>query len=369
MTAIYGPTSELPAVRAVTGAVREPGYVTFEDDVIDERLAELAEPVETGPGLVSRLVAAGQELASTPLRAAVCSASGFAAAVLVWACADRPTVSVHTALGPARAACGLDVYLYGDPDKVVAGACVRADSAHLGLAIASAAVLLAGAVGAAFIVARRHDDTDASRRYSPIRWLQTSLLHASVAAMGLMAVVVGALAVRPVPIEVISGDTAIDAHCGADTYFFGYPDQSISSQCQRAYAGHAHVLIGAAVVLGVAVIALGYLIFTELDRRLQKVRLTAGAIAVALVVLSILALMPKSVSVDEGGRPVVAACGVDSYLVGNPDYAVQSSCRSHYGVDAAIGLSSAALAMLAVAVAVVVPVRRRRSPTSQVHGL
>jgi hypothetical protein len=57
----------------------------------------------------------------------------------------------------------------------------------------------------------------------------------------------------------------------------------------------------------------------------------------------LVALRPIDVLVRGGPTPIVARCGIDTYLVGHPDRAVESACRRHVGKD--VGVAAAAMAL------------------------
>jgi hypothetical protein len=186
--------------------------------------------------------------------------------------------------------------------------------------------------------------------------------------LGALAVPAGILALRPVPVDLVESGGIATAHCGADSYFFGYPDPHIDQVCHRAYAGHAGVLLATAALGLLGLVALAHLLFTSAREPSVRLRLLLGA-SLFLVALDAMAtLHPVTVQVNEGAQPVYASCGLDTYLVGYPDYAVQSACRSHFGTHVAPGLAATALAIAALvavdasgAVAVAIKARRRSS--------
>src|SRR5437763_320982 len=300
--------------------------LAFDDDRIDGLLADLAEPARGRPPLWSRMVRAANALSSTPRRAALGTVWLFALAALVLVSLVRPTVSVQTSLGPGKAACGVDVFLYGHPDAAVANACRHAGSARGWLLLASLVVVLGGAAAGTLVLAQRQGPRPAAR-----------VLPALIAALGGFAFVVGALALRPAPVQLISRGTVVTARCGADAYFFGHPDPMIQSACRHAYSGQAHVLIGAIVVAAIVAAALGFRRLAGLGRRRDRTRLLAGMVAGLLALVGLVAFVPKTVSVAGGAAPVVASCGLDTFLAGHPDHTIQASCRSHYANRAALG--------------------------------
>lgn len=294
------------------------------DDVIDLAVAALAQPVDVRPPLGDRLAAWARELTSTPRRAAMATAWCFA--LLVAAAALAPSsASVQTATGPARADCGLDTFLYGYPDTAVRGACRHAEAGRLALFLPAALVVLAGIVAAAATAGRR--------RPTPVRLGLWALLAC--------AAIASVLSLRPATAELPGRGTLATAHCGADTFFLGYPDHAVETACRHAYAPHARVLFGAVFLGAFAVVALAATGGHRPGRRRAAPLALAGAAAVVAACL----LWPVTVSFGSGASAATARCGVDTVIAGFPDHAVERACRDRVGHRAAGAVGAILIAL------------------------
>jgi hypothetical protein len=355
----FDPTTVLPVV---VGALpdRSRRAVGYNEEQVDELLADLAVPVPDRPSLGDRAAAVVREVTSTPRRAAACTAWIFAVVVLTAVWLEQPTVSVQTSLGPAKSSCGIDIFFYGYPDPAISRACRHAEAAHFGLFVPALLLVVAGLVAAAVVTLRRPGDTDGTG--STIRSaLRRAPIRSGLVSLGVLAVVVGAFALRPAPVQLVHSGVVLTAHCGADAYFFGYPDATIHAACQHAYGGQAHLLIVAIIVAAIGLGALAQIAYTHAADRLARQGLALIACAVILAVIAIVAIEPLSVGVNEGPAPVVAACGLDTFVAGYPDHAVEHACRAHFATHAAVGSAAGTLAMLIIAWGVVILSRRRRS--------
>lgn len=313
---------------------------TFETMAVADHhaVADLAEPVELTPPLTDRLVEMARELTSTPRRAAVvtvwffCAAAGLAALI-------PSSVSVRTRLGPARARCGLDTFIYSYPDRAVRDSCRHAEAGHLALFIPAAVILLAGLMAAAVIVLRRNGR--AAR-------LAASPARQALVGAGAVAALLGLLALRPAVVELNQGGAVTTARCGADTYFFGYPDGAVNAACHPAYAPHAWMLLIAAVVVAATAVAL-----VLLGGSPRSTTSWAGLVAAGALIIGALLLVPATVQVAGGTTPVTASCGIDTILAGHPDRAVEHACRSRDTGRALVALAALATAGGAAAFALI----------------
>ena len=335
-----------------------------DDDAVGRVLAESAVQLPTRSSPLPRASAVIRTVWATPGRAAMTTACGFCFVVAVAAAATPASVTVTAAGLKERARCGLDVYVFGHPDHAVASACRTAEVSRMVVFLPAALVVVAGLVAAAALALRPRRATagGAPAGRSPAgRWaalLEGLPAPAFSLPLGILAVVAGASALRPADVHLIARGQLITARCGIDTYVAGYPDRSVERACRHAYTGHAAMLIGAALVAG--------LVTALVLRRLPAVfpgwtraRLLAAGAAVALAVIAVIALFPTQVVVREAGSPVTARCGLDTYLAGYPDHAVESACRNHYSRHALVGVAAAADA---VACALAARALRRRPP-------
>lgn len=346
-------TTELPAVTAPR-----------DDETIDRAIADLAVPVEAGPPPTDRLLGFFGHLTATPLRSSLLTAWAFAAVVTAITWLAQPTRPVRTALGPARVSCGIDVYFYGYPDRAVASTCRHAEALNFGLFVPAAIAVLAGLVAAALIALNGRTVLSPVAAPTLLTRLREVPASAALVVLGLPAVVVGLFALRPAPVTLIQNGVAITARCGADSYFGflgGYPDHNVATACSRAYSGRAHVLEICVVVALLASVVLLQLAFSKSVPGWRKLRTTVVMMAGALTVVTALALAPVAVPIGDGATPEVARCGIDTFLAGYPDQAVQSACRSHYAGHAAVGLVAGG-GTLALAGWGAVAVNRRRYP-------
>jgi hypothetical protein len=321
---------------------------TASDDFgTDARLAELAVPLADRAPLVDRVLGLWQELSSTPRRAALCTI-WVVALVVAAVSLQTTTVAVRTSLGPARAHCGLDIFMYGYPDTSVTRSCRSAEAGHLGQFVPAALVVVGGLAAAAVLSARRSRRSEGAMLADALARLGRARYRATLIVLGGLAVPAGILALRPVPVDLVQSGGIATAHCGADSYFFGYPDPRIDQVCHRAYAGHARVLQATAALSLLGLVALAHLLLTSARGPSARLRLLLGASLFLVALDAIVTLHPVTLQVNEGATSVYASCGLDSYLVGYPDQAVQSACRSHFGTHAAPGLAATALAIAAL---------------------
>ena len=310
-------------------------------DVIDDRIAALAVPVAPGTPLVDRVMSALRALTSTPRRAAALTGWCVALVVGVLCLAARSTATVTGALGPARVRCGLDGFVYGYRDHAVQNACRHAEAGRLGIFVPAALVVIAGMVGAIAITGWFGRVWRAAGR-APVA--------AALVIVGVVTIPVALGALRPVSVEHLSGGTLTTAHCGADTYYLGYPDASVQAACRQAYAPHAHLLFAALVVLLVGAVAAVTLAWRS--AALRRWVLVAGTATVLLVVV---AAASRPVTVRVGAEPATyASCGLDTVVAGYPDPAVQHACRQRLGTRTAAGVAAGMLTLVAGAIGLVV---------------
>jgi hypothetical protein len=296
------------------------------DELIEERMASLVAAVPLRPPLSARASSVLQALTATPRRASF--ATLWCVAVVVGGVCAVPTRrSVTTSLGPARARCGLDVFVYGYQDHHVADICRHAEGVRLALFVMALVVVAAG-LGTAAAVAH----LGAAVRAAPAA--------AGLLVAGTAGLLTGVAALRPV--TVVLGTTV--ASCGADSYFGTYPDAAVQRACRHADRGQAHVL-EVAVVVAVLGLAGGAVLLWRRSPAMRR-RLLLGAVAVIVLLTGLAVLRPVTVEVRPG---MLASCGLDTWLAGYPAEAVQAGCRSHLGVRAA-GLGAVVVLGLVAAV-------------------
>jgi hypothetical protein len=325
--------------------------------LIDARVARLAIPVRERAPLADRAVRAWRELVSTPRRAALATI-GCVALVVAVVCAIPTTRAVRTALGPARAHCGLDIFVYGYPDHGVRSACRSAESARLALFLPAALVALV-VLGAGLwlsIKAAGRPLLDAVRQ-APAR--------AALVLAGLVAIPAGVGALRPSIVDFVGPGSLTTAHCGADAYFFGYPDPVVLHACRRAYAGHAHVLEISAVVVATGLAATLHMLYSRARSPADKRRLLLAGTVVILAVAVAAALRPVTVRVGQSAPAVYATCGLDTFVAGYPDATVQHACRPHLRMHAAGGLAAVFLILVAAGGAALLVPRQRTADVTE----
>jgi hypothetical protein len=292
----------------------------------------------------------------TPNRAAATTLWAVAAGTVAVTATLHSTRLVHTSLGPARVSCGLNVYVYGDPDQAVDHACRHALAGNASLFALALVLVLAGLVAMGILIGCRYWSPPSAKRaeaqggavrrgghWVPGRWVLVGL--------GVVGAVVALASLRPVPLAVNESGTVVSARCGADTYFGGYPDGLIQSACRRAYSGQAHVMEVSMLLAIVGLAAVVSLLVSS--SRFDNRRLGAAVAAAVLVVVAAVTLSPVTVLVKGGPAPEVASCGLDTYLAGYPENAVQAACRSHYETKAAAGISAGLVALILAGSAIV----------------
>jgi hypothetical protein len=340
--------NNLPVDHRTTTAL----FAQEDDESIDEMVASLAEPVVERPSLLDRILAFLSELTATPLRSSLLTAWAFAVIVVAVTWLVQPSVNVRTSLGPAKARCGIDVYLYGYPDRAVAGACRHAEAVNFAFFVPAMVVVLTGIVAAGLLAFRRSirlrqpgadpQQPGADPQHFLLR-LRSSPPQAALVLVGSLAAILGMFALRPVPVSLDESGSLVSAHCGVDAYFRGYPDPVIGPACKHAFAARSHwiEICGALAVIGL--IALLQVAYSSPAPSWWKLRASVVVAAGAFAVITALSLAPVTVNLTEGSIPVSASCGIDTYLAGYPDQAVQSACRAHFGSRAAAGLLAGAI--------------------------
>jgi hypothetical protein len=357
-------TAEIPVIRSPAGGPMD----TLSE--VDRRIAELVEPMPSPAGLGDRLTELARRLVSTRLGSALFTAWLFAAIVAVATLFSHATITVRTSLGPTRATCGVDVFVYGYPDRAIQHACQHVEMTRFAMLIPSVLVLVAGGVAAAVLAAQmylRSADavSDGGPRRTPflVRLLR-SRPHLLLAGIGMVGGFVGAFALNPVTVSMVQSGSLVTARCGEDTYFGGYPDRLIQSACDRAFSGQARVLEASVVLLLIGIAALLSLAWIAAEEGLRRLHLALWSSAAVALIVAAAAAMPVTVTVSGGSAPVVASCGLDTFVAGYPDLTVQSACRSHYRAHAATVLAAGALAIAfalgGVLVAVHPPKRSKR---------
>ena len=165
-----------------------------------------------------------------------------------------------------------------------------------------------------------------------------ALSAAGLLALAALAIVVAALALVPTTADLPTPSGSTTLQCGADTYFFGYPDHAVDEVCRAAYRTRAHTLERATLVALVGLGALAWPLNAD-DERRRRLRLqAAAAIAVPMLLLGVAALLrPVPVAVDGGSGPTIADCGIDSFVAGHPDAAVEKACGAEAGRYALAG--------------------------------
>jgi hypothetical protein len=362
-------TSELAVAAPPAGPVGPPpdNPGSLEERRIDEVFAALAIPLPERPPLIDRVVGLASQLLATPLRAALATLWAVAAIVMAITWLLQAQLAVGTSLGPARVSCGIDIFVYGYPEHAVDQACRHAEATRFGLFVPAAVIVVAGLVLAGLLAYRSSAPESGPRRFVLRLW--RSRVQAILAALGALAAVVGIFALRPVPVDLVRSGVLVNARCGADTYFGGYPDPFVHAACLHAYAPQAHVLEVACALIVVGLGAVLQVAFTHTPSPFHKRRLWVGVVTGALAVVALVALRPVTVTVTGGPAPVVANCGIDSFLAGYPDRAVQTACRSRFANHATVGLASGSLAILVCAGSAVTAARRRPEPSAARTGI
>lgn len=357
-------TAEIPVIRLPTGRPMDA------PSEVDRLIAELAEPVPSHGGLGDRLAELARRIVSTRLGSVFFTAWLFAAIVAVVTLFTHASVTVQTSLGPARATCGVDVFVYGYPDRVIQHTCRHVELSRFAMLIPSGIVLVAGAVAAAVLAVhmylRSADATsdDRPRRTPFLVGLLGSRPHLVLAGIGLAGGLVGVFALNPVTVSMVESGSLVTARCDAGSYFGGYPDRVIQSACDHAFSGQAHVLEVSAGLLLIGIAALLSLAWTAAQEPVRRLRLALWTAAFATALVAAAAAVPATVTVSGGSAPVVANCGLDTFVAGYPDSTVQRACRSHYGAHAGTALAAGTLAIVFAVGGILVFIRSQKRPKS-----
>jgi hypothetical protein len=323
------------------------------DELIDARIAEITEPLPGG-GSPLRLV---RELSSTPARAAALTAWAFAWLLLGLSLGRTSATAVHGTVTIAGR-CGLDVYLVPSRDSLFTAACRRSETARLALFAPALVALLVGAGAGIAVLGRSRGSRLAAAIVRAPR-------QAAMVAVGLVALPLATVALHPVVVPSVDTGGVGTVSCGADSYFFGFPQTDVQHACSHVYRGHVPLLVAAALGLLIGIAGAAWLAWTSLAssprgrRRLERI-----AMACAVVVVLAVALRPAQVRIVEGSEVVYARCGVDSVLAGVPDRSVQEACRSRMAVPAFAG---AAAVLILGALGGLAAVRPRRGLRRALH--
>jgi hypothetical protein len=337
-----------------------PGPGSHEEERVDELLAALAVPLPARPPVAERLAAWFLEVSRTPLRAALGTTWIFAAITVVVCWTWRVEIFLQTRSGPVVAVCGLDSMVYGYPDPVVARGCRQVEVGRFELFLPAALVVAVGLVAGSRVAWRQHV---ARRGGTPGElWSRLTESHwrAGLAALGAAGVAVALAALRPAPISITEGGRTVAAQCGANSYFFGYPDPVVRSACSRVYAGQAHMLIGAVVVGLIGAVAAAPAVVAALRLRFPLRSLALFGSALVLGVVALVASAPVTVIIP-GHPATVASCGLDTYVAGYPDHLVQAACRAHLSGHFALFLGAGVLCLSAAAMGLI----RRRADQAE----
>jgi hypothetical protein len=159
----------------------------------------------------------------------------------------------------------------------------------------------------------------------------------------------------------IPGTPFVTARCGIDSYLSHYPDSAVGSACEHAAAGHAHGFFAGIALVAVGVAGAAHLVWRTATQESVRFMLAVALVALVLASAAAVALQPVAVALEQNGATTVASCGLDTYIGGHPDPAVQSACRSHFGGHAAAaGVAVVGLGVLGAA-AIAWPRRRARA--------
>jgi hypothetical protein len=131
------------------------------------------------------------------------------------------------------------------------------------------------------------------------------------------------------------------AHCGIDVFVYGYPDGAAEHACRHLEAGRAVVFVLAAAV---GLVALG----VAMAPLLRTPRLIVAGLGAAGAIVAALALRPATAELTSAGSLRTLHCGLDSYLWGYADPAINHACHRAYGSHLTV-LVPALLVSLAVA--------------------
>ena len=318
------------------------GAATAEVDPV-ACIAELAEPLEERRSVRAWATESAGQLVRTPRRAALTTAWAFLFAIAV-ACLVPTSRSVQSTLGPAHVRCGLDAFLYGSRDAAVTHACRSAEGVRFAFFVPATAFVVLGAVGAIIAIGGQ---SDRGRQWLDrgLAWIRRFPVQSAAMFAGVLAIPVLVWSLRPASTMFVRSGHVTTLRCGADSYFFGFPDRHVNRACSAAYASRGHLLIGATVVIVLALVASAHAAVVAATGTSGRVRIGLACIAVVLAFAGALALKPVAVEIRRPHTsPLVVNCGVDSYVAGYPDPSVQSTCRSRFaGHAGAAALAGSAL--------------------------
>ncbi len=322
-------------------------------------LAPLAQPVEEREPFVDRVARGWRQVSAAPRWGALLMLVAVAIVIAAIAAVPR-TITVDTPAGAASARCGLDAVVSSYPDHAVADACRSAETSRFAVFVPAALIVFGGMIAIAVALLRAARARGRSRLVAAVDRLRASPLHTALVVIGLAGVVVAIVSLRPAVVE-IPGTPFVTARCGIDAYLSHYPDSAVGTACEHAAAGHAHAFFVGIALVAVGLAGAAHLVWRTATHDSARFTLAAVLVALVLVFGGAVALQPVAVALEQNGAPIVANCGIDTYVGGHPDAAVQSACRSHFGGHAAAGgVAVVGLGVLGAA-AIAWPRRRARA--------
>lgn len=222
---------------------------------------------QPAPTVGERLAVVVRACTGSPGRTALATVALVGA--LLFALFMRPvTVHATDSRAPLTAHCGMSYQLFGHPNPVVRQVCQSAYAGRAAAAMASGAVALVAGFALLGTIVFHEERRRRSRAVRYWRMVAGTAPRAALLTLAACAFVVGAVALRTVPVHGSDEAGPYTAHCG-----FGYAilqdgGDPVDVACRQAFASHATVLLISALVIATSLVVLAAVVF--LGRRVEE---------------------------------------------------------------------------------------------------
>ena len=173
--------------------------------------------------------------------------------------------------------------------------------------------------------------------------------RAALAALGVCALAGFLVSLRPVAVSTVDATGPLRAQCGISFYLAGASNRAVDAACQYAFSSRIPVL----VLLGLVFVgSAGLLVRTILrdgvttpaegtGRRWRELtnspaRAALAVFELAALVAVIAAAAPVSTVTADAAGPLRASCGLQYFVFGTSNPAVQTACRHAYAPRAVV---------------------------------
>ena len=191
--------------------------------------------------------------------------------------------------------------------------------------------------------------------------------RAALATLDLCAIGGFLISLRTIPVTTVDAQGPLRARCGITFYVSGASNPAVKAACRYAFASRVpQLLLLGVVAVGATALLIGSIARPTPHRALWRAvtRTPSGAalatLNAALLVVVFSAAQPVNLATTDPGGALRAHCGLQYYIVGVSDSAVQHACRRAYGPRASVFFI--ALVVLCIGIAGLVRMVRRPLP-------